>query len=361
LALEFYNRIGRKSGFRPSEAESLYLQMLNEEGVDVLLGRALKSVEMNSNRLLSICMETGETIRAAMFVDATYEGDLLAAANVSYRVGREPASAYGESLAGQFQNVSWSNVYQFCRLPLSPYVEPGNPESGLLPEISSEPPGNVGDGDFKVQAYNFRVFLTDRAEKIAFPKPRGYDPGRYALLARFLNADPRIRWTLDYATRPMTDGPVQVRVGDSNNAGSFSSDVAEPAKPLPGLVMDDSGARTSGGWQSGTLAPISGAAYLHDGNEGKGEKTVTFEVKVPKPGDYQVNFLYVAHANRSTKTRVTVAIGDEKKEIVVNQRERDGNGKSLGTYRIETVITITVANRDTDGFVVVDGVQLLPR
>ena len=86
-----------------------------------------------------------------------------------------------------------------------------------------------------------------------------------------------------------------------------------------------------------------------------------FEVKVPKPGDYQVNFLYVAHANRSTKTRVTVAIGDEKKEIVVNQRERDGNGKSLGNYQIETVITITVANRDTDGFVVVDGVQLLPR
>jgi hypothetical protein len=136
--------------------------------------------------------------------------------------------------------------------------------------------------------------------------------------------------------------------------------VAEPAKPLAGLVMDDSAASTSGGWQSGTLAPISGAAYLHDGNEGKGEKTVTFEVKVPKPGDYQVNFLYVAHANRSTKTRVTVAVGDEKKEIVVNQREQDGNGKSLGTFRIETVITITVANRDTDGFVVVDGVQLLP-
>ncbi len=224
LALEFYNRIGRKSGFRPSEAEALYLQMLNEEGVNVLLGRALKSVEMKSNRVLSVSMETGETIRAAMFVDATYEGDLLAAANVSYRVGREPAGAYGESLAGQFQNVSWSNVYQFCRLPLSPYVEPGNPESGLLPEISSEAPGNVGDGDFKVQAYNFRMFLTDTAGKIAFPKPRGYDPGRYALLARFLNADPRIRWTLNYTTRPMTDGPVQVRVGDSNNAGSFSSD-----------------------------------------------------------------------------------------------------------------------------------------
>ena len=198
--------------------------MLDEAGVTVLFERCLESVEMKDGRLVSATMETGETIKAAMFVDATYEGDLLAAANVSYRVGREPAGAYGESLAGQWQKVSWRNVYQFCRLPLSPYVEPGDPESGLLPEISSEPPGNAGEGDFKVQAYNFRMYLTDKAGKIPFPKPRGYDPGRYALLARFLNADPRIRWTLNYTTAPMTDGPVQMRNGDSNNAGSFSSD-----------------------------------------------------------------------------------------------------------------------------------------
>jgi flavin-dependent dehydrogenase len=183
LALEFYDRIGRISNFRPSEAESLFLKMLDEAGVPVLLERCLQSVEMRDGRLVSASMETGETIRAAMFVDATYEGDLLAAANVSYRVGREPAGAYGETLAGGWQNVSWSNVYQFCRLPLSPYVEPEDPDSGLLPEISSEPPGKPGDGDFKVQAYNFRVFLMDKEGKIAFPKPPGYDPGRYALLA----------------------------------------------------------------------------------------------------------------------------------------------------------------------------------
>jgi hypothetical protein len=135
----------------------------------------------------------------------------------------------------------------------------------------------------------------------------------------------------------------------------------DPRK-LRGIVVDASQARQTGRWTGSTFAqPYLLDGYVHDGNEGKGEKTVTFEVKVPKPGDYQVNFLYVAHANRSTKTPVTVAIGDEKKEIVVNQRERDGNGKVLGTYRIETVVTITVANRDTDGFVVVDGVQLLPR
>jgi hypothetical protein len=139
-------------------------------------------------------------------------------------VGREPAGAYDESLGGQSQNLSWQNVYQFCRLPISPYVVPDDPESGLLPEISSEPLGRPGDGDFKVQSYNFRMRLTNGADKAPFPKPAGYNPDRYALLARFLNADERIRWTLHYTTAPMTDGPVQMRNGDSNNAGSFSSD-----------------------------------------------------------------------------------------------------------------------------------------
>ena len=224
MAKEFYTRIGKLRDYRPSEAESLYLKMLDEAGVAVLFERCLESAAIKDGRLVSLKMETGETVEAAVFIDSTYEGDLLAAADVSYHVGREPAGAYGETLAGQMQNVSWSNVYQFCRLPLSPYVEPGNPETGLLPEISSEPPGNAGDGDFKVQSYNFRMYLTDKPEKVPFPEPGGYDPGRYALLARFLNLDPRIRWTLNYTTAPMTDGPVQMRIGDSNNAGSFSSD-----------------------------------------------------------------------------------------------------------------------------------------
>ena len=74
-----------------------------------------------------------------------------------------------------------------------------------------------------------------------------------------------------------------------------------------------------------------------------------------------MNFLYVANGNRSTKTRVTVSLGDIKKEIVVNQRESDGIGKSLGTYRIADAVTIMVSNHESDGFVVVDGVQLLPK
>jgi hypothetical protein len=448
------------------------------------------------------------------------------------------------------------------------------------------------------------MYLSDKEGKISFPKPRGYDPNRYALLARFLNADSRVRWKLNYTVTPMTDGPVQMRNGDSNNAGSFSSDYVggnyrwpdgtyqhaaltelppprrglpmplgelyalrerifqdhvnyqqglmyflandsrvpqdlqrrvnrfgldpnefkrtgywphqlyvregrrmvsdyvvtqadceskriahdsvglasyamdshfcqrvvveedgnttvrneggfghgcpkpypvsyrsivpkkeecsnllvpvclssshvaygsirmEPvfmilgqsagtaaalaiddevavqdldyaklkatlgkdeqrlvwreesrkrAKPLAGLVIDDVAAETTGLWSSGTLAPVCGPAYLHDGNNGKGEKTVTFKFTVPKPGEYQLNLLYVANPNRSTKTPVTVKAGDTKQDVVVNQRKRVDLGKPLGTYRIEDDMTVTVSNRDTDGFVVVDGLQLLPK
>jgi len=224
LALEFYTRIGKLLDFTPSQAESLFLEMLKEAGVIVHFERCLTSVEIEEGRLVSATMETGETIKSLVFIDATYEGDLLAAANVSYQVGREPRNAYGESLAGQWQTVSWKDVYQFCRLPISPYVQPDVPESGLLPEISSEVPGKPGEGDFKVQAYNFRMYLSNKEGKIPFPKPAGYDAGRYALLARFINFDPRVQWRLNYTTAPMTDGPVQMRNGDSNNAGSFSSD-----------------------------------------------------------------------------------------------------------------------------------------
>ena len=224
LAQEFYERIGRIRNFSPSAAEKLYREMLKEAGVEVLLRRCLVSVEKEGEQIVSMTMDTGETVQAKVFVDATYEGDLFAAAGVSYYVGREPSATYGESLGGQWQMLSYRDVYQFCRLPISPYVEPGNSDSGLLPEISAEPAGKPGEGDFRVQAYNFRTHLSNRQGKVSFPKPSGYDPSRYALLGRFLNFDSRLRWTLNYTVAPMTDGPIQMRNGDSNNAGSFSTD-----------------------------------------------------------------------------------------------------------------------------------------
>jgi hypothetical protein len=232
MALEFYQRVGNLKGFSPSKAEALYRKMLAEAGngkvgnggLTLLLNRPLVSAKVASGRIASIDLQTGETVRARMFVDATYEGDLLAAAHVSYQVGREPASTYNETLGGQWQQISWKDVYQFCRLPISPYVDPVDPELDLLPEIAKEPAGKPGEGDFKVQAYNFRAYLSKAGDRIPFPRPDGYDSGRYALLSRFLNFDPELRWVLNYTVKAMTDGPVQLRPGDSNNAGSFSTD-----------------------------------------------------------------------------------------------------------------------------------------
>jgi hypothetical protein len=224
MSLEFYRRLGKMVDFSPSAAEEMFRKMLEEANVTVLCERPLESAEVKDGKIVSITMETGETIKAAVLIDATYEGDLFAAANVSYHVGREPASAYGESLGGQWQTVSWKDVYQFCRQPISPHVDPDDPSSGLLPEIDTEPAGSPGDGDHRIQAYNFRMFLSNKPGKRPFPKPAGYDSKHYALLDRFLNFSPDIQWTLNYTTRPMTDGPVQMRNGDSNNAGSFSSD-----------------------------------------------------------------------------------------------------------------------------------------
>lgn len=241
LALDFYTRLGRLAGFSNSEAESLYRKMLDEAGVIVRFERHLESVEVRGNRIVSATMMTGETVKAAMFIDATYEGDLMAAAGVSYRVGREPRSAFDETLAGQWQEVSWKDVYQFCRLPISPYVVADDPASGLLPEISPHEPGAPGEGDYRVQAYNFRVHLSNKEGRLPFPKPAAYDSARYALLARFLNFDADIEWTLHYTVRPLTDGPVQMRNGDSNNAGSFSSDYVDGSHR----------------WPDGTFVPVS--------------------------------------------------------------------------------------------------------
>lgn len=241
LALEFYKRLGKLVDHSPSEAETLYLKMLDEVGATVMYGSFLNSLQMGDDRIVSVTLESGKTIKASVFIDSTYEGDLLAAANVSYRVGREPASAFGESLNGQWQNVSWQTVYQFCGLAVSPYVNPEDSKSGLLQGISSDSYGKTGEGDYRVQAYNFRMRLSNKDGKIPFQKPKDYDASQYALLARFMHANPDIKWTLNYTVKPMTDGPVQMRNGDSNNAGSMSSNLVNGSHR----------------WPDGTFEPVS--------------------------------------------------------------------------------------------------------
>jgi hypothetical protein len=208
IASEFYKAVG-KSDFRPAAAEAAFRHMLAAAGVRLYTDERLASAAKSGTRITEIEMESGNRFRAKMLIDATYEGDLMAAAKVSYTVGRESNATYGETLNGITSGSTTAHNFRFA---VDPFVVPGDASSGLLPEISPEPRGNVGKGDRRVQAYNFRMFLTKSADRIPFPKPRGYDPARYALLARYIAAGARIA---DF---------MELHEGDSNNVGGFSTD-----------------------------------------------------------------------------------------------------------------------------------------
>jgi hypothetical protein len=214
MAAEFLDRMGTWSGFRSGDAEATFRSMLAEAGVPVAFEHRLQSVEKTGNRIRALVFENGVRIEARMFVDATYEGDLLARAGVSYHVGRESNATYGEKFNGYFI----ADKHQF-RFPVDPYRIPGDPSSGLLPGIRSEPPRERGSGDNWVQAYNFRMWLTTAQEGLPLPKPAGYDPDTYALLLRYLTTRPDFDWDWKYR-----HGPIKLNLGDCNNAGPVSTD-----------------------------------------------------------------------------------------------------------------------------------------
>ena len=170
--------------FEPHVAEGVFNDLAREAGVRVVFGERLdlnNGVHKDAARITRIVMESGREFVAKVFVDATYEGDLMAKAGVSYIVGREPNSRYHETLNG---------IFPFPPAPfpkISPFVVAGDPASGLLPRIEAKPPGVKGAGDQRVQAYNFRVCLTDVPEnRVAFVKPGSYNPLDYEALARLI-------------------------------------------------------------------------------------------------------------------------------------------------------------------------------
>ena len=207
--------------FEPHVAEQVFEDLVREAGVPVVRGRWLdreRGVAMQDGRIVAVTMLGGKTYRGRMFIDATYEGDLMAAAGVSCTVGRESQEAYGEKWNGvQTGVLHHRHHFGVLEKPIDPYVVPGDPKSGLLPRISAEPPGEFGSADDKVQAYCFRMCLTDvPANRVPFPKPDGYDPGQYALLLRIFDAGWR-------ETFHKFD-PIPNRKTDTNNHGPFSTD-----------------------------------------------------------------------------------------------------------------------------------------
>jgi len=207
--------------FEPSVAEKVFEDLVREHGIRVVrdewLDRA-KGVRKEAGRIVSITTLAGRTYAGKMFIDATYEGDLMAAAGVSYHVGREANAVYGEEHNGvQTGVLHHRHHFGVLKEKISPYVVPGDPRSGVLPRVNAAHPGNFGEGDSKVQAYCYRMCLTDHPEnRIPFAKPEGYDPRQYELLARIYAAG----WTETFGKFD----PIPNRKTDTNNHGPFSTD-----------------------------------------------------------------------------------------------------------------------------------------
>jgi len=204
-------------GFEPHVAEAIFEAMLGEANVPVIRGERLDlgaGVEKQGARIAAMRMESGRRFAAKMFIDATYEGDLMAKAGVSYTVGRESNAQYGETLNGN--QVARSVHHQFIKA-VDPYLRPGDTASGLLPGIEPKAPGEDGQGDHRVQAYCFRLCTTDvPGNRRAWPKPDGYDPLRYEVLLRNCEAgDERVPWS------PV---PMPNRKTDTNNNFAVSTD-----------------------------------------------------------------------------------------------------------------------------------------
>jgi hypothetical protein len=207
-------------GFRPEPhvAKLIFEEMLKEAKVPVVFearfsGLGGKAAEGGGhNQLLSLSTTRGGTYHGRVFIDATYEGDLMAAAGVRYAVGREGRAKYNESLAGV---QAYSKFHQFP-VKVSPFADGGK----LLPLVQPGPAGEAGQGDKKVQAYNFRLCLTRRPDlRMPWPKPRAYDPKRYELLVRYLEKRPDV-------TFGQLCNPVALPNGktDTNNNGPISTD-----------------------------------------------------------------------------------------------------------------------------------------
>jgi len=207
--------------FEPSAAEKVFEDLVRENQITVVrdawLDRAA-GVKKSGARITAITTLSGQTYAGKMFLDATYEGDLMAAAGVAYHVGRESRAHYGEELNGvQTGVLHHRHHFGVLKEKISPYVVPGDPKSGVLARISTEPPGEFGAADRRIQAYCFRMCLTDAPEnRVPFAKPAGYDPAQYELLLRIYAAG----WTETFGKFD----PIPNHKTDSNNHGPFSTD-----------------------------------------------------------------------------------------------------------------------------------------
>jgi hypothetical protein len=231
LSRDFYRRLGEHYGkfeqwiFEPQVAKNLFQEYLDKADIEVLYDHHIIDATKTDGVIQEITLENSSepsandnrTIPAKMFIDATYEGDLMAKSGVSYTTGREANSQYGETYNG----VQLMTGHQFPD-GIDPYHIPGDSSSGLLWGISDEKLEQDGTGDDKIQAYNFRICLTnDPANRVEISKPEGYDSTQFDLLIRLFEAQPDKRSISDYFIWSRMPN----NKTDINNRGGFSTDM----------------------------------------------------------------------------------------------------------------------------------------
>jgi hypothetical protein len=219
-----YGKEGAKAGFKfePHVAENTLKAMLDEAGVQVVYGERLDSVTKNGPRIVSLKTESGNTYAAKVFIDAGYEGDLMAKAGVKYTVGREGRETYDEWLAGRTELLPSQHQFVY---PVSPWKD-----GKYLPFITPQAKLTAtGKGDGKFQAYCFRLCLTDRIEnRIPIEKPENYNPDDYELLRRYLKAAGDQAFPGVIHLTPLPNGK-----RDANSSGGVSTDLMGPNWEYP--------------------------------------------------------------------------------------------------------------------------------
>ncbi|NGF56430.1 FAD-dependent oxidoreductase [Parapedobacter sp. SGR-10] len=205
--------------FEPHAAEQVFEDFIKENNITIFrdewLDRGEKGVIEENGRIQAFRTLSGKMFSGKMFIDATYEGDLMAAAGVSYHVGREANATYGEKWNGV--QVGVLHHRHWFMKDISPYKVPGDSSSGLLYGVSSDHPGEYGEGDKRLQAYCFRMCLSNHPDnRVAFPKPDNYNPEKYELLARVFASG----WRETF----QKFDPIPNRKTDTNNHGPFSTD-----------------------------------------------------------------------------------------------------------------------------------------
>lgn len=204
--------------FEPHVAEQVFEDFVAENNIKVYRDEWLdreSGVKKSDKKIVSFTTLSGKTFSGQLFIDATYEGDLMASAGVSYHVGRESTDTYNEKWNGVQTGVL--HHQHWFRAKISPYKVPDDPSSGLLPRISPNPPGEYGSADNKIQAYCFRTCMTNHDEnRVPFPRPANYDASQYELLLRVFDTG-RKDWFQKFDAIPNWKT-------DTNNHGPFSSD-----------------------------------------------------------------------------------------------------------------------------------------